>query len=104
MRPQEFRWKFALAHTYAQAGRSEEARKVLAELEADPRPYDRWFVAQTYAVLGEKEEALRWLEGAFAPLPLHHPYVPWTGQMSAFEPLHAEPRFQELMSRLGLPE
>ena len=93
-------WKFGLGRTYAMAGRQDEARHVLAELGADPTPWDTWFIAQIYAVLGEKDEAFRWLEAAFEPH--RHPYLPWSRHPSAFKPLHDDPRFQDLLRRLNL--
>jgi serine/threonine protein kinase/tetratricopeptide (TPR) repeat protein len=94
--------KSGLGCTYAMAGRPEEARQVLAELEADPTPYDTWFIAQIYAVLGDKDEAFRWLEAAYGPP--HHPYVPWIKHPPAFKPLQDDPRFGDLLRRINLPE
>ncbi len=95
-------WKSALGRTYAMAGRQDEARLVLAELEADHTPWDTWFIAQIYAVLGEKDEVFRWLEAAFGPP--SHPYVPWIRHSPAFKPLHDDPRFGDLLRRLNFPE
>ncbi len=96
-------WKSGLGRTYAMAGRLDEARLVLAELEADSTTWDTWFIAQIYAVLGEKDEAFRWLEAAFDETP-RHPYLPWIRHPPAFKPLHDDPRFQELLRRLNFPE
>jgi len=93
-------WKSGLGRTYAMAGRQDEARLVLAELEADPTTWDTWFIAQIYAVLGEKDEAFRWLKAAFEPP--HHPYLPWFRHSPAFKPLHDDPRFGELLRRINL--
>ena len=95
-------WKCGLGRTYAIAGRLDEARLELAELEADSTPWDTWFIAQIYAVLGEKDEAFRWLEAAVGPP--NHPYVPWIRHSPAFKPLHDDPRFGELLRRLNFPE
>ncbi len=95
-------WKSALGRTYALAGRQDEARLVLVELEADPTTWDTWFIAQIYAVLGEKDEAFRWLEAAYGPP--SHPYVPWLRHPPAFKPLHDDPRFGDLLRRLNFPE
>ncbi len=95
-------WKSGLGLTYALAGRQDEARLVLAELVADPTPWDTWFIAQIYAVLGEKDEAFRWLEAAYGPH--HHPYLPWIMHPPAFKPLHDDPRFKDLLRRMNLPE
>jgi len=95
-------WKYALGRTYAMAGRQDEARLVLAELEADSTPWDTWFIAQIYAVLGEKDEAFRWLESSFES-PRHH-YLPWINYPPAFKSLHDDPRFGDLLRRMNLPE
>jgi len=95
-------WKSALGRTYAMAGRQDEARLVLAELEADHTLWDTWFIAQIHAVLGEKDEAFRWLEAGCEPP--HHPYVPWIKHSPAFKPLHDDPRFDDLLRRLNFPE
>ncbi|HUU18872.1 MAG TPA: protein kinase [Sedimentisphaerales bacterium] len=95
-------WKSGLGLTYALAGRRDEARLVLAELEADSTTWDTWFMAQIYAVLGEKDEAFRWLEAAYGPP--HHPYLPWISHPPAFKPLHDDSRFGDLLRRMNLPE
>ncbi len=95
-------WKSALGRTYAMAGRQDDARLVLAELEADLTTWDTWFIAQIYAVLGEKDEAFRWLEAAFGPP--NHPYVPWIRHSPAFKPLQDDPHFGDLLRRLNFPE
>jgi len=95
-------WKSGLGRTYAMAGRQDEARQVLAELEADPTPWDTWFIAQIYAVLDEKDEAFRWLEAAYGPP--NHPYVPWIMHPPAFKPLRDDPRFGDLLRRMNFPE
>ena len=93
-------WKPGLGCSYAMAGRLDEARVVLAELEADSTPWDTFFIAQIYAVLGEKDEAFRWLEAAYGPP--NHPYVPWIRHPHAFKPLHDDPRFGDLLRRMNL--
>ncbi len=94
-------WKSALGRTYAMADQQEEARLVLADLEAGFTTWDTWFIAQIYAVLGEKDEAFRWLETAAYEHP-RHPYVPFIRFSPAFRPLHDDPRFQNLLRRMNL--
>ena len=95
-------WKSGLGITYAMAGRQDDARQVLTELEANYTIWDTWFIAQIYAVLGDKDEAFRWLEAGFGPP--KQPYLPWTKYAPAFKPLHDDPRFQDLLRRMNLPE
>ncbi|MHC4540579.1 MAG: protein kinase domain-containing protein [Planctomycetota bacterium] len=95
-------WKCGLARTYAMAGRLDEARQALAELEADPSPWDTWFIALIYVALGEKDQAFRWLETAYGPP--NHPYLPWMRYSPDFKPLRDDPRFADLIRRMNFPE
>jgi tetratricopeptide (TPR) repeat protein len=90
-----------LGHAYALSGKKAEARKVLAELQslsgkAFVSPYD---VATVYVALGEKEKAIDSLEKAYEVhvYPVVYINVDWR-----FDPLRSEPRFQELVRRIGL--
>ena len=94
-------WKCGLAHTYALAGRLEEARKALAELETNYTHWDTWFIAIVYAALGDKDGAFKWLEIAYGPP--NHPYVPWMRYSPDFKSLRDDPRFADLLRRMNLP-
>jgi serine/threonine-protein kinase len=96
------RWKCGLAHTYAMAGRLNETRQLLAELEADHTPWDSWFIALIYVALGEKDDAFRWLEVAYGPP--NHPYLPFMRCVPLFKPLRDDPRFSDLLRRMNLLE
>ncbi len=95
-------WKCGLAHTYAMAGRLDEARQALTELEADYTPWDTWFIAMIYVTLGEKDQAFKWLEVAYGPP--NHPYLPWIRYSPDFKPLRDDPRFKDLLRRMNLSE
>lgn len=93
------RWTYALGRRYAMAGRRDDALRILAELEA--RPPTSWLalgLAELHAALGNRDEALRWLE--YQP-----PHAWWNGigRVPTFEPLRDDPRFQDLLRRLNLP-
>jgi serine/threonine-protein kinase len=89
-----------LGPTLAATGHGDEARQLAAELEQQPTELDLLALAYTYAQLGDHEEAFKWLERAFES---PHSIVPWLGSYSELEPLHDDPRFQDLMERLELP-
>jgi TolB-like protein/Tfp pilus assembly protein PilF len=97
-------WRWGLARTYAQAGRKDEARRVLAKfLGEKPKPtgaWAGWFLAEIYAALGEKDEAFRWLEAAYRE---RHSFLPWLADNPAYAPLRSDPRFQDLVRRMNLP-
>ncbi len=92
--------RWGLGHTYALAGRRDEARKVAAELEKEPTPMNAWGLAEIYTALGEKDEAFRWLETGFK---LRFSWMPWIERNPAFEPLRDDATFQEMVHRLELP-
>ena len=93
-------WKCGLAHTYAMAGRLNETRQALTELEADYTPWDTWFIAMVYVTLGEKDRAFKWLEIAYGPP--NHQYLPWIRYSHDFKPLRDDPRFSDLLHRMNL--
>ncbi len=90
-----------LAHTYALAGRKDAARKVLNELIASSkrRYISPIGIARVYAALGDKGQALDWLERASRDPGLIDLQVD-----PDFDPLRAEPRFRELLRRMNFPE
>jgi serine/threonine protein kinase/tetratricopeptide (TPR) repeat protein len=94
----DLRW--GLAHSYALAGYTDEARKLLRELEQKPTPMDKFGLAVGYAALGEKALALEWLEKAYDS---RFSWMPWIRDMRELRPLYDEPRFQGLARRMNLP-
>jgi serine/threonine protein kinase len=86
-----------LAHAYASTGNRSEALRTL----------DRWRAlkgtpeeaAHVYAALGDKQEAMRLLEQAYSE---RSPGLVWLKVDPRFEALGGEPRFADLLKRLGL--
>jgi hypothetical protein len=87
--------------TYALAGRNDEARMLLDDLEREVYQWDTWGLAEFYATLGDRDGAFRWLETAYDQ---HHSYIPWLNEFPAFRPLRDDPRFQDLLRRIDSPE
>jgi TolB-like protein/Flp pilus assembly protein TadD len=97
-------WRWALVRTYIQAGRRDEAMKLLAEYVEQRKPRGRWegwFLGEIYAALGDKDEAFRWLSAAVDE---RMTFIPWIRQNPAYAPLRDDPRFQGLIVRMKLPE
>lgn len=93
----------AMGFLAARAGRPEEARRVLSKLErlaADGLPFASQ-IAGVYAALGEKETALDWLTRASLK---RESALLWLAIDPRFDSLRGEPRFQELLKRMGLGE
>jgi hypothetical protein len=58
-----------------------------------------WVLALRCLYAGDREGALQWLERAYAEGDANMPYI---GE-PVFDPVRADPRFQSLVRRLGLP-
>ena len=91
--------KSSLGHTYAVAGKTGEARRVLAELRAAAaeRYVPAYWFALVHAGLGEREQALRYLERAFEERSTILAYLHIDPRLA---PLRSEPRFVALARRL----
>jgi adenylate cyclase len=90
-----------LAITEALLGRQEHARNVLDELiqAANQRYIAADQVASVFAALGDNDAAFRWLDRAAAE---HSATIHEIGWRSEFRALHNDPRFAELLRRIGL--
>jgi TolB-like protein/tetratricopeptide (TPR) repeat protein len=86
-----------LAPAYILAGRRADGLKIVRELEQ--RGGGRG-LAFAYIALGEKEEALTNLKARVAE---RTPYMAFLLADPLFEPLRADPRFHELVRRVGFP-
>ena len=90
-----------LAEVHARLGDRSKACEILAELERTFQAQDlpAASIAQVYLALGDNEQALTWLRAALeqrCPAAIHMKVDP------VYEPLHTEPRFAALVSKLGL--
>ena len=88
-----------LARAYAASGRRNEALKLLSDLKEGSNPvYSRATeIAMVYAALGDKNQAMSWLEKGY-----EERFNPGVLLRPGFDPLRSDPRFQDLLRRLGL--
>jgi TolB-like protein/DNA-binding winged helix-turn-helix (wHTH) protein/Flp pilus assembly protein TadD len=91
----------ALAHGYALSGQRDQALALLQKLQSRQKqdyvsPYE---IAAIYTGLGDKDRALFLLEQAYRERDSRMPFLLVDTWM---KPLQSEPRFQALVSRLGL--
>ncbi len=95
--------RLALARCYASAGRSEEAQEILHDVLTTAKGgyVPSGDVAAVYAALGEKERAFEWLERAYEERSIGMAYLVTDPR---FDPLRSDPRFADLLRRVGLPE
>jgi serine/threonine protein kinase/tetratricopeptide (TPR) repeat protein len=90
-----------LAILYARAGRRQEARATLDEVLAlaERQFVSPYGIASYYAVSGETERALDWLEKAYAE---RDGTLVWLKVHPRLDPLRSEPRFRDLLARMRL--
>ncbi len=91
------------ARVYALAGKRSEAVKILAELEelSKQRYVSPFFIAVVYAGLDEKDAAFEWLEKASAERSYWMPSLKVNPQLDS---LRDDPRFADLLRRVGFPQ
>ena len=88
-----------LGAAYARAGMAKKARSMLRELESGKPPLSPVALAIVYSALGEKEQAFALLERGYAA---HDQQLIWLGLEDGFKPLRDDPRFDDLMRRVGV--
>lgn len=88
-----------LGAAQAKAGQPEAARAILRQLEetAKSRYVPDYLFTTLHLALGEKEEALTWLESAFAK---RQPDVAMIRVDPVLKPLHGDPRFEALAEKI----
>ena len=91
-----------LGHALAVAGRRAEARAVLEGLRqlSSSRYVSPYSVALVHAGLGDRDQALAWLDKAYDE---RSDYMAYLGLEPMLDPLRSDPRFSALVRRVGLP-
>jgi len=91
-----------LAHADDAIGHRAEAVKILRDLEQKSKRIDvpPYVMATTYAGLGDREKAFEFLEKAYQVRAFDLSFL---GADLRLDRLHSDPRFQNLLSRVGLP-
>jgi serine/threonine protein kinase/TolB-like protein/Tfp pilus assembly protein PilF len=92
----------ALGHTYAMAGRRDEALRVLTEMQemSQSRHVSSYHFALIHAGLGSKEEVFEWLEKTYLA---REEALVWLKVDPRLDSLRTDPRFIDLQRRVGLP-
>ncbi len=90
-----------LGAAYAGAGEREKALEILKQLETSKEYVSPGELAILYGALGEREKAFASLEKAYAA---HDLQLQFLKVDPAFDSLRDDPRFQDLLRRVGLPQ
>ena len=89
-----------LARAYAASGKSSEAVALLSDLKKRSHPGQSLAseIAVIYGALGDTDQAMRWLEQGY-----EERFNPGVLIRPGFDPLRSDPRFDDVMHRVGLP-
>jgi Tfp pilus assembly protein PilF len=93
-----------LAHAYIAMGKRTEAEKILSDLlrQSKKNYVSSYMIATIYAGLGDKNRAFEFLEKAFQE---KSPDIPYFLKADLrLDTLRSDPRFQDLVRRVGLPQ
>ena len=84
------------------AGKTDEAKTILNELKRHPKldSIAVVYLAETYSVLGEKDEAFEFLEAAYKE---RVSLLTFLRNRPAFDNIRSDPRYADLLRRMGLP-
>lgn len=93
----------SIAYIDARLGKKDEARKILSRLmEISKKQYVASVeIATIFAGLDDADNAMLWLEKAYRQ---RESQIPFIKSDDRFNSLNSDPRFQDLIRRLGLPE
>ena len=91
-----------LGYVYARAGRTDEARQLLARVEelSRSRYIIPTLVAEVYHALGDDERMFQWLERGYAERDFLLQKITLRPSLG---PVRSDPRFQDILRRMGLP-
>jgi tetratricopeptide (TPR) repeat protein len=91
-------WLAACASVFARVGQVDSARALLRKPERDSLPPNYW-IAQTYAALGDRERAFAWLNRAVEER------SGWATEMTGpmWDALRDDSRYVAIARKLGLP-
>jgi tetratricopeptide (TPR) repeat protein len=89
-----------LGEAYAKAGQTKKAGAILEQLQTGKEYVSPTGLAIIYAALGERNKAFALLDRAYS---VRDQQLIWLGIEGGYLPLSSDPRFQDLMRRIGLP-
>ena len=89
-----------LAEIYARMGKRREAVDVLRTIEKEGIPANDYWLAGIYSALGDRDRAIAALERGVQT----HSFLPFVFVDPQLDPLRSDPRFQQLLRRVGLPQ
>jgi TolB-like protein/Tfp pilus assembly protein PilF len=93
-------WRYSLGLYYVSIGKKDEAEKILHSIENEKiSPWNALALADLNAALGNKDEALKWLN--FEP---HHAFILWAATDPTFNCCHGDPGWDQFITKMNLPQ
>jgi eukaryotic-like serine/threonine-protein kinase len=93
----------ALGYMYGKAGREQDAKAILAEFDTltrHGRYASAYAIAAIYAGLGDRERVFQYLDAAHRE---HSHWLVWLKRDPRWDEFRADPRFENLVRKIGLP-
>ena len=92
----------ALGHAYAVSGNRAKAQQTIRELMglSKQRYIPALYIAAVYTGLEDKNQAFEWIEKSYGE---HSDYLLYLNKEPIADVLRSDPRFQDLLGRIGLP-
>jgi TolB-like protein/DNA-binding winged helix-turn-helix (wHTH) protein/Flp pilus assembly protein TadD len=89
-----------LARAYVASGKASEAEKLLSDLKKRSNPSQSLAseIAMIYVALGDSDQAITWLNKGY-----QERFNPGVLLRPGFDPIRSDPRFADLVRRVGLP-
>ncbi len=91
----------AKAFAFALRGQENQAREVIDEVVSWNSPNQNIDLAIAHMRLGDHDDAIGYLQKAYDS---HHEYMPWVRIIDAFASIKEDPRFQDIIGKVGWPE
>ncbi len=96
---------YVLGHAaiaYYKTGQKDSTQKFLNEIklrsEKSPAGSPSYFIAAVYTAMEKNDQAIQWLQKAYTD---HEVEMYWLKVEPLFKPLHNDPRFQNLLTKIG---
>jgi len=92
---------YGLGYSFAASGKPQEARAILERLHglAETHYVSPYFFGMVHTALGEHDAAFEWFAKAIEQ---RDEWMLWVGVEPKLDPLRSDPRFEGLLSRVGL--
>ena len=86
-----------------EGGKKHDAKKLIDELRETARHQyvSGFLLAEAFVGLGQKDQAITWLERAYEA---HDQWMVYVASYPGLDPLHSDQHFQDLLRRMNFPK